>query len=906
LANDDSALDRVAPLFGALSPETLRALLQRQRSSTLNPGEPVYQQGEVVDGLSVLLPADVAALPQVADVFWTNQTTGRTLRLERLRAPALCGYVEVVQSGVLLRRQTGSLHRPITARTRLTSVRAVTAIRLIRIPFQALDLLTPDEATDLAAALGRKAAEAFAGGLSVLHDAFIDDGTYRLAAWLRQETAYSLEDGVGGRTARTPPLKQEEIAAQIGLRRDTLNQKLKTLETSGIVSVLPSREIIVHDTERLDQLADLAIRTDFTTFATVRDTIYDALLSGNAFRARNFALDALSNYSNHPEIRHQAVLAMLRCGSFSEASSLLNVFGWDRGLDVVLTSIKDGYASPRGQRRTGEVDEDTEEDANEQARWARDQQVNERRLRIDIPALAARVAKDTAFAALKPGQQGFIPAAGVASARYAEIADRLADPYCAVNAATMARLAGDGARAKVYAQHAVDQSKGVTYWDYATQMEGYLLLDQPEKALVSARKAAALPVTGVSRTGMVASTRLQLRRLEPACGLLTTELRNLLKQKQVVYATGHLPPPSDTDLTAWRAVEIELQAVIDQTYSKLDVGAVFCALAAGSDLLLAERALEAEAAVHVVLPVPVPEFLDRSVRIGNAAANQYWQQRFENIMSLAQTVTVLEEDKPVKARLSFDEAVFAGNRHAAGLALLQADEWEGEAMMVCVHDGSPPGSIAGTSRIRADWQAHGHPAIPLSCSWREGRPLAQEEEIPNSFGAVLFVWLAVPGDDNRHHVKSTPFIDGYLDQAESVLRFHLFPNEQLQRRVLTSQMIGFYIGMRDLARAQILAAALSQTLVPGLDGLRLVLDFGGVFTGSRISEKRLAVLRGARDNVERPLGTVVLTEAFAAEARLRTREPAPFAQIGQQIRTSDSNLVPRSATRYYRGAVPGL
>jgi CRP-like cAMP-binding protein len=900
LASNDSYLDRATVLFDALDPETLGALLRRQRSVTLEPGALIYRQGDPADGLCILLSADVAALPQLVDVAWTNQTTGRTLRLERLRAPALFGHVEVVQSGFLLRHLTGG-RRLGAARTRLTSARAVTAIKLMRIPYSTLELLTSDEAVALAAALGRKAAEAFAGGLSVLHDAFVDDGTYRLAAWLRQETAVSLTGEASGSTARTRPLKQEEIAKEIGLRRDTLNQKLKALETGGVIAVLPSREIVVHDLERLDQLADLAIRTDFSTFDTARGTIADALLSGNAFRARNLALDALGRFPAHPEIRHQAVLAMLRCGSFDEAAGLLDAFGWNGDLDAILANISEGYTAPLGRKRRDELDEGEEEDADEQELWAADRRNNERRLRIDIPALSARVAKDIAFAALGPDRQGFIPAAAQSATRYAAVADRFADPYCAVNAAAMACLSGDATTAESYAKRALKGSGSQTYWDHVTRMESHLILGEHELARAAARAAASAEVAEVSRTGMVASTRLQLRRLAQSCGPLATELRDLLPQKRVVYATGHLPPQPDPDGAIWRSVEVELSGAIDRVYAEAEIGAAVCALAAGSDLLLAERALKTGAALHIVLPVPVDLFLERSVLIGDAAARGQWQERFDAMIGQARAVTVLEEDKPVKARLAFDEAVYAGNRHAAGLALLRADEWESEPVMVCIHDGAGPGSIAGTSRINADWQARGHHAISLACRWRDGRSPVPEEAIPTCFGAVLFIWLALPGDHDRHQTKSSQLINEHLERAESILCFHLLPGENLERRVLTNQMVGLYLGLRDLTRAQALALALSRTSIPGLDGLRIVLDFGGVFAGSRLSEMRVGALQGARDNADLPLDTVVLTETFAAEARLQTHEPAPFAQIGLQARKPGVNRVPRAAVRYYCG-----
>ncbi|BDL38616.1 hypothetical protein MSPGM_12060 [Methylorubrum sp. GM97] len=874
----------------------------------VEPGEFIYRQGDPADGLYVLLPGEVAALPQFADVSWTNLKTGRILRLERVRAPALLGQAEIVQSGLLLRHQAGA-RRPGATRVFLTGARAATALKVMRISFQIFELLTPEEAVSLSAALGRNVADAFAGVLNVLDDALVDDGTYRLAAWLREETAISFTEGAGGTTGRTAPLSQEEIAKQIGLRRDTLNQKLSALRSAGVLSVLPGGEILIHDLERLDQLADLAVRLDFETFAIARDTIADALKAGNAYRARNLALDALGRFPNHPEIRHQAVLAMLRCGSFDEAGGLLKVFGWNGALSTILASIDEGYRSPGGGKGRDNADEGGTEDADEQERWESDRIRTSGRLRVDIPALSARMAKDIAFAASAMRNQRFKSMAVEAAGRYRAVSDRFqSDAYSAINAAAMAQVSGDGVGAKNYAQRALDKGAPQTrYWDHATAMESHLILGQREPALAAARAAASV---GISQAGDVASTRLQLRRLAPFCGPLTNELRDLLRQKRVVYATGHLPPQPDPELARWRHAAAELEAAVDQIYAENEIGAVFCALAAGSDLLLAERALKAKVSVHVVLPVPTDEFLDRSVRVGDADANRYWRQCFDRVIGQARTVTILEEDKPVKVRLPFDEAVYVGNRHAVGLALIQADEWESEAVMVCIHDGSGPGSIAGTSRIRADWQAQGHRAISIAARWRDGRVAAPQEAVPNSFGAVLFVWLAVPGDYDRHRAKQASLVKEYTDRAASILELlatrQLRPEEQLKPRVLADKMVGFYVGLRDVARAQDLAAVLCQAIIPGLDGLRVVLDYGSVFTGTGLSEPRVAALQGARDNIELPLGTVVLTEAFAAAARLHIREPAPFAQIGLQTRKADGSRAPRAAMRYFRSMSAGM
>lgn len=321
----------------------------------------------------------------------------------------------------------------------------------------------------------------------------------------------------------------------------------------------------------------------------------------------------------------------------------------------------------------------------------------------DVAALGARLAKDRALAA-HPGEQG--PLLIDAATRYEAVYRRLSRPYACINAATLWHLAGHDQRAGSLAHRAVelcattpaDTSTGA-YWAAVTRAEAALVLghlDDAHHALVDAAD------TGVDDYAARASTRRQLRLLCTSRGVADTEaFLSPIANPAVVHYCGHrLDPPARPERFPASA-EGHVRSEIDAWLCGRWVGSAHGSLASGADLIAAEALLAHGAALHVVLPFDVGEFLTVSV----ADAGPAWVDRFHHCLHAAASVTVACDSASLG-----DDALFGyAARLAMGHGLNRAARLETDAWQLAVWDGQPGPTQAGTSHDVAAWSAAGHP-----------------------------------------------------------------------------------------------------------------------------------------------------------------------------------------------------
>ena len=112
------------------------------------------------------------------------------------------------------------------------------------------------------------------------------------------------------------------------------------------------------------------------------------------------------------------------------------------------------------------------------------------------------------------------------------------------------------------------------------------------------------------------------------------------------------------------------------------MGFGYGALAAGSDILIAELLLDAGAELHMVLPFAEADFLAQSV----APAGETWVARYRDCKTLATTVTFA-------SNMSFmgEPAQFAyGSKVTMGMARLRARQLNGEAIQLVIVEGAGP------------------------------------------------------------------------------------------------------------------------------------------------------------------------------------------------------------------------
>ena len=315
--------------------------------------------------------------------------------------------------------------------------------------------------------------------------------------------------------------------------------------------------------------------------------------------------------------------------------------------------------------------------------------------REDDPAALAvkgRLLKDRAQRAPHAGQATAYAAAATAYAA----ADRIApQPYTRINMATLHLLSGDRPGAIAIAQDLLswlDRDDGLQetpYYLAASRAEALLLCGNNDAAEAAFRDAIANDRDGWADH---ASTLRQLRLILDATGQNATWL-NAYRPPRSLYFAGHLGVASNGSDA--------LRASVDAALAQERVGFGFGALAAGSDIVVAEALLARGAELHIVLPTRVEAFIDQSVTPFDPA----WRTRFDACLDAATSVQttahVIGDYEPLATQLAADVAM--------GAAVLNARQLESEAVqLVIVDDGDGPyGSGIGTARDATRWAAAG-------------------------------------------------------------------------------------------------------------------------------------------------------------------------------------------------------
>ncbi len=145
------------------------------------------------------------------------------------------------------------------------------------------------------------------------------------------------------------------------------------------------------------------------------------------------------------------------------------------------------------------------------------------------------------------------------------------------------------------------------------------------------------------------------------------------------------------------ALEADLSARMRQVIARENVGVAYGALAAGSDILIAELLLAHGADVHVVLPFDESDFLAQSV----APAGPDWLARYRAVRERAASLTLASD-------LRFGEQAepFAyGSRLTMGLARLGARHLRAEAVQLAIVEERGARTLSGAD-IEA-WRAAG-------------------------------------------------------------------------------------------------------------------------------------------------------------------------------------------------------
>ncbi|WP_338468468.1 hypothetical protein RXV95_07930 [Novosphingobium sp. ZN18A2] len=281
------------------------------------------------------------------------------------------------------------------------------------------------------------------------------------------------------------------------------------------------------------------------------------------------------------------------------------------------------------------------------------------------------------------------------AARYYAAADELRpQPYTRINTATLAMLSGDEDLGCTIARELIDwmdRDTGIAetpYYLSATRAEALILCDDVDGAKEAMRHALAHDPDGWDEHAV---TIRQLSLVLSSKGKPADWLDALRPPRSLHYA-GHLGVAADSP---------DLEARIDRFIDSERIGFGFGALAAGSDILVAERLLAAGAELHVVLPNRIEDFINASV----APYAQEWRNRFDSCLNAAASVRTMtrfsDGFQPLATRLASDTAKGSALRHAARL--------ESEAVQLVIVDEGPGeyGSGLETRRSGEIWRRTG-------------------------------------------------------------------------------------------------------------------------------------------------------------------------------------------------------
>jgi tetratricopeptide (TPR) repeat protein len=379
--------------------------------------------------------------------------------------------------------------------------------------------------------------------------------------------------------------------------------------------------------------------------------IREALNAGLNAQALDLARSAAADPGNPDEVLYLGALASARMGAIDEAEKAL-----------------------------AEVDRET---------------LGNSPLAVEVWSLAGRIAKDRFAASADRTGAAAQDFARAAIDNYERAYALGGGAYPAVNAATMARLAGDSPRATQLAQRALStQGTGGDHWHHATAGEALLVLDQIGEARV--HYAEAYRIAG-HRFGDVASMRRQLLLIGSAAA---RELAALLPAPQVIAFSGHMIDHPERALPRFPAqLEAKVAAALRETIAALGPSIGYAQAACGADILFLEAMQDAGMQTQVVLPFPAVAFVASSVSFAGDA----WIVRFERALARATRVVLATEEGFLGDDVLFEHAA----NLIQGMAYLRAMELSAHPLMLTVLERGAAEAIGGTQATARNWLRKG-------------------------------------------------------------------------------------------------------------------------------------------------------------------------------------------------------
>lgn len=350
----------------------------------------------------------------------------------------------------------------------------------------------------------------------------------------------------------------------------------------------------------------------------------------------------------------------------------------------------------------------------------------------DAMALGGRILKARALEETGAARQKL---ACAAADKYAEAYAATGGSYSGINMAALYHVAGDRARAAKTARavlaalesHRPKPGLGA-YYHMATQAEAMLILgDQSQADLRFADAAALAP----HEYDAHASTLKQFEMLIGATGGDTSWLDPHRPPCSLHFA-GHMWGLGDGHAPLAQTNIYALERSVSDALDTLSPGEAFGALAAGSDILIAEQLLDRGVPLHVIQPCPHTLFRRQSLDPFGTG----WNQRFEDCLARAASIRTISHDPT----LADDLTTAFASETAMGLSVLRAERLATRARQLLIWD-KQAATAAGTGHDAALWAQTGRhqQVIPFPSDQRPHAPLVHEGHGPErSLQAMLF------------------------------------------------------------------------------------------------------------------------------------------------------------------------
>jgi len=417
--------------------------------------------------------------------------------------------------------------------------------------------------------------------------------------------------------------------------------------------------------------------------------------------------------------------------------------------------------------------------------------------------LKGRLLKDQAKAAKVPLQVAEqIRLYGEAAAAYEAAAEIRTDSYPLINAAALALLGGDPDRAVELAAQVLAMVDGNpeegenAYWREATRSEALLLMNREEEAQQSLALAVShLPDAWEDHAATIGQFALILAK----------------QDRDANWLDQHRPAPSVHFSGMIRLQENDTKAIqsIRNYIEQEQPGFAYGALAAGSDLLFAQAFLDYKhknsnaSQLHVILPFPIDQFRDLSVR----PFGQGWLDRFDAVLEQAEKVDILGLDDPPLML-----AVEIADRMAMGQAVRNANNLQSTAKAVTV-----AGAGEALRRQLAFWRDSGKELMIIEGK-RKPTSVGEFASEQTSHSVGTLIWIS-NGDDVQ--------INQLLESVVSVQS-----NEK-----------GHWFACDDPEQAYDLAALIAQSELPDVQ-VSMLYDIMDITVPSTSLLRRAEVLAG--------------------------------------------------------------